>query len=67
MMGRVRIRDDGALQTGFVPIHVDAPGRPRPATGSEAPNILRYVESISAEAGLPPIQARLEGDTAWIQ
>ena len=29
MLGRVRVNDDGSFQTGFVPVHVEAPGRPR--------------------------------------
>ena len=67
MLGRVRVDDDGALRTGFVPVHVDAPGRPRIASATEAPDIVRYIERITTEAGLPPITARLDGTTAWIQ
>ena len=67
MLGRVRVNDDGRLQAGFMPIHVDAPGRPRVAGEAEAQAISRYIEDITREAGLPPIHAVLDGDCAWIQ
>ncbi|HEY6123415.1 MAG TPA: CapA family protein [Steroidobacteraceae bacterium] len=67
MLGRVRVNDDGSLETGFVTVHVDAPGRPRIADDSEAIAISRYVEEITATAGLPPITTRLDGACAWIR
>ncbi len=67
MLGRVRIASDGKMQTGLIPMHVDAPGRPRVADDHEARVIARYVEQITVDAGLPPIQIELEGDCAWIR
>lgn len=67
MLGRVRVNADGVLQVGFLPVHVDAPGRPRIADEAEARAIARYVEMITAEAGLPPIITRFDGVAAWIQ
>ncbi len=67
MLGRVRVNDDGSLLAGFVPVKVDAPGRPRIAEEAEARKIARYVESITMQAGLPAIRTRLEGSVAWIQ
>jgi poly-gamma-glutamate synthesis protein (capsule biosynthesis protein) len=67
MLGRVRVRADGGFDAGFVPVFVDAPGRPRLADAREAAVILRYVESITEQAGLPPISARLESGCAWIR
>ena len=67
MLGRVRVNDDGGLQAGFIPVHVDAPGRPRIADETEAQEIVRYIEEITVQAGLPPISATLDGNCAWIQ
>jgi poly-gamma-glutamate synthesis protein (capsule biosynthesis protein) len=67
MLGRVRVDVDGNLQTGFIPIHVDAPGRPRIADADEAARIARYLEEITVAAGLPPITTRFDGACAWIQ
>ena len=67
MLGRVRIDENGTLRTGFIPVHVDAPGRPRVADETEARAITSYIESITAEAGLPPITATPDGACAWIR
>ena len=66
MLGRVRVHANGDLQAGFVPVHVDAPGRPRIADEREAPAIVRYVEEITVAAELPPITTRFDGACAWI-
>ena len=67
MLGRVRVNDDGSFQTGFVPVYVEAPGRPRIADQHEAQIIARYIEMITAQAGLQPINARMDGACAWIR
>jgi poly-gamma-glutamate synthesis protein (capsule biosynthesis protein) len=67
MLGRVRVQADGALRTGFVAVHVDAPGRPRIADDQEARAIARYIETITEAAGLAPIAATVDGACAWIQ
>ena len=67
MLGRVRVDEQGRLQVGFVPVHVDAPGRPRVADDAEAKTIARYIEEITVAAELPPISTRLDGECAWIQ
>jgi poly-gamma-glutamate capsule biosynthesis protein CapA/YwtB (metallophosphatase superfamily) len=67
MLGRIRVDDDGRMRTGFLPVHVEAPGRPRIANATEAAGIVRYIEKITADAALPSITARLDGTTAWIQ
>ena len=41
MLGRVRVNDDGSFQAGFVPVQVEAPGRPRIAEPHEAQVIAR--------------------------
>ena len=67
MLGRVKIREDGTLATGFVPVHVDPPGRPRMCSDAEAEVVMRYVEGISAAAGLPPIDFELQDGIAWMR
>ena len=66
MLGRVRIEADGRLRAGFIPVHVEPPGRPRLAEEHEGRRIARYVETITAEAGLPPITTSFDGACAWI-
>jgi poly-gamma-glutamate synthesis protein (capsule biosynthesis protein) len=67
MLGRVRIDANGGLEAGFVPVHVDAPGRPRLADAREAARIASYIEEITVSAELPPITTRFDGGCAWIQ
>ena len=67
MLGRVRIREDGTLATGFVPVRVDPPGRPRTCTEAEAEVVVRYVEDITAGAGLPPIAFEIQDGHAWMR
>jgi len=71
MLGRVRVAADGSLRTGFVPIHVEAPGRPRAADEEQARAISRYVEQVTVDAGLPAFATQLEqtthGACAWIR
>ena len=66
MLARVRLGDDGTLRAGIIPVHVEAPGRPRLADATEARAIARYIELITAEAGLDPISFQWEADGAWI-
>lgn len=67
MLGRVRVADDGGLQAGFIPVRVDAPGRPRLADECEASDIAKYIDAITRKAGLPPLSIRMEGAHAWIR
>ena len=67
MLARVRIADDGSLEAGIIPVHVDPPGRPRVADEREARAIVDYVDSITRAAGLPPLTTRREGTHAWIR
>lgn len=65
MLGRVRWYDD-QLQFGFIPVHVEAPGRPVIAKASQATAIASYIESITLQAGLPPITTTFDGECVWI-
>jgi poly-gamma-glutamate synthesis protein (capsule biosynthesis protein) len=66
MLGCVRIHA-GGLAAGFIPLHVDAPGRPRACTDHEAAGVVRYIETITQAAGLPPLSIDYREGCAWIQ
>jgi len=55
MLGRLRWHEDGRIEAGFVPVHVEAPGRPVIASAVQAAAISAYVGRITAAAGLPPL------------
>jgi poly-gamma-glutamate synthesis protein (capsule biosynthesis protein) len=65
MLGRVRIGSDG-IHAGFVPVHVEAPGRPRIAF-DHAERIARYIAEITTEAGLPPLSQQLTSEAVWLK
>lgn len=64
MLARVRI-DRDAVRAGFIPVHVEPPGRPRIAFDC-AERIARYVNDISVEAGLPPLSMNLTSEAVWL-
>jgi poly-gamma-glutamate synthesis protein (capsule biosynthesis protein) len=66
MLACVRL-EAGTLRAGFVPVHVDPPGRPRLCADTEAREVLRYVEEITRAAGLPPLTTRYQDGHAWIR
>ena len=66
MLGCVRLRE-GTLDVGFIPLHVDAPGRPRPCSDAEASEVLRYIEKITVLAGLPEISFGYQDGYAWMR
>lgn len=55
MLGRVRYQD-GRLDIGFVPVHVEPPGRPVAPTPEQALRTTEYIGSITQQAGLPPLE-----------
>jgi poly-gamma-glutamate capsule biosynthesis protein CapA/YwtB (metallophosphatase superfamily) len=67
MLGTVRLAGDGGVRCGFLPLHVDAPGRPRACADGEAQDVVRYVAQITRSAGLDPIETIYSDGCAWIQ
>ncbi len=65
MLARVDIDDDG-VKAGFIPVHVEAPGRPRIAF-DHAERISRYIAEITVEAGLPPLSPILTSEAVWLK
>jgi poly-gamma-glutamate capsule biosynthesis protein CapA/YwtB (metallophosphatase superfamily) len=66
MLGRVRVHEDGRLQVGFTPVHVEPPGRPVLAHGEVADRVVAYIEHITTAAGLPALALTRSGDDAWL-
>ena len=62
MLGRVRWHDDGRIEAGFIPVHVEPPGRPVIATGEMAAAVTAYVGRITTEAGLAPLSFSVRDD-----
>jgi hypothetical protein len=62
MLGRVRWYDNGRIEAGFVPVHVEAPGRPVIAAAAEASQIMQYIARITTAAGLPPLSLTMRED-----
>ena len=58
MLGSVRYHRGGWIEAGFIPVYVEAPGRPVIATGADAKGIVDYVAQITTEAGLPPLSLK---------
>jgi poly-gamma-glutamate capsule biosynthesis protein CapA/YwtB (metallophosphatase superfamily) len=54
MLARVRY-SEGKLAAGFVPMHVEPPGRPVIPTPEQASRIVQYVADITAGAGMPTL------------
>jgi poly-gamma-glutamate synthesis protein (capsule biosynthesis protein) len=65
MLGCLRLHADGRRSSGFIPLHVDPPGRPRPCSDGEAREVVNYVEKISVDAGLPPVAFEYRDGIAW--
>jgi poly-gamma-glutamate capsule biosynthesis protein CapA/YwtB (metallophosphatase superfamily) len=66
MLGRVRRFDDGRMQCGFIPVHVEPPGKPLLATDSTATRVIDYVQRITVKTGMEPLHVRRDGDDAWL-
>jgi poly-gamma-glutamate capsule biosynthesis protein CapA/YwtB (metallophosphatase superfamily) len=62
MLGRLRWHADGRLEAGFVPVHVEPPGRPVIAGGADALDITAYIARITVAAGLPPLSFSVRDD-----
>ncbi len=65
LLGRVRIEANGKLRVGFIPVHVDPPGRPRVAPEA-GQRIADYIQTIGVEAGLPPLSMQITSEGVWL-
>jgi poly-gamma-glutamate synthesis protein (capsule biosynthesis protein) len=63
LIGRVVWREDGGIDTGFLPMWFEPPGRPVLAR-ERSEEIADYVDAIGRSAGLPPLDLVRQGE-AW--
>jgi poly-gamma-glutamate capsule biosynthesis protein CapA/YwtB (metallophosphatase superfamily) len=56
LIGRCRFHVDGRVQTSFLPIWFEPPGRPIVADESRRDAIAAYIDAIGVRADLPPLQ-----------
>jgi poly-gamma-glutamate capsule biosynthesis protein CapA/YwtB (metallophosphatase superfamily) len=62
MLGRLKWHDDGRIEAGFVPVYVEAPGRPIIADEAHAAETIAYMARITVEAGLPALSLSRRDD-----
>jgi poly-gamma-glutamate capsule biosynthesis protein CapA/YwtB (metallophosphatase superfamily) len=67
VLGRLIWHADGQIEAGFVPVHVEAPGRPTIADDATASRISAYVAKITSDAGLPPVTLTPRNDMVHAQ
>jgi len=65
LLGRIRIDATGKIRAGFIPVHVDPPGRPRIAPDASQ-RIADYIQTIGIEAGLPPLKMQITSEGVWL-
>lgn len=65
-LGVVRWHPDGRLEAGVVPVYVEPPGRPVAVQDSRAEEVIRYLERINHDAGLPALEWRRISGQLWM-
>jgi len=65
-LGRVLWHADGQIETGLIPVHVEAPGRPVLADSRRGAEICEYVAGITQAAGLPKISLSSREDMVLV-
>lgn len=61
MLARIVWHADDRIEAGFIPVQVEAPGRPVVATTGAAA-VVDYVARITRDAGLPPLRLTARSD-----
>ena len=65
-LGQLLWHADGRIETGFIPVHIDPPGRPVLADEAQAIRITDYVKQITKAAGLPTLTLKPRSDMVVI-
>ena len=66
IIARLTCSPDGGIDYGFIPVYVEAPGRPIRATGAVARSVAAYLERITGLAGLPGLEIEWRDDMVRI-
>jgi poly-gamma-glutamate capsule biosynthesis protein CapA/YwtB (metallophosphatase superfamily) len=66
ILARIRIDANGQLEAGFVPVFVEAPGRPVLADAPRARAVNDYVARITRLAGLPGLRQQAGDGMVWL-
>lgn len=66
MLARLLWHDDGSIEAGILPIHVEPPGRPVLADPTQAQGIIDYLARITLAAELPPLTIRQREDMVLV-
>jgi poly-gamma-glutamate synthesis protein (capsule biosynthesis protein) len=67
MLGRLLWHADGRIETGFIPVYIEAPGRPVLADALHAELVRQYLKRITKQAGLPELQHEVREDMTVLQ
>ena len=67
LLGRVLWHADGRLEVGYLPVHIEPPGRPVLADAAAARRIDAYVLKICEDAALPRPQLLVRDDMRLLQ
>jgi poly-gamma-glutamate capsule biosynthesis protein CapA/YwtB (metallophosphatase superfamily) len=67
MLAEVALMPDGTVRAGFVPLFVEAPGKPTLARGERFAQVVDYVERITRAAGLEPLNLKLSASRVTLQ
>ena len=62
MLARIAFHAGAVVAVGFIPLHVEPPGRPVIARGAAAEVVCRYVSDISEAAGLAALRLSTDAD-----
>jgi len=61
MLGKLRWHEDGRMEVGIVPVHVEPPGRPVLADAARASEIRDYLCAITIAGGMDAVQIDEQG------
>lgn len=59
MIGRLVWSEDGSIEAGLIPVHIEPPGRPVLADAVQALRIKNYLEAVTVAGGLPPVHLQV--------